>query len=615
MTERKRDCIMAGELFVEAQPHPSLLPDETFSQLVESGKNTVKGMARALQELAEEGNQQAARELAELSARAEEFDVNRHWLWEPDCGGAYTMVNWQPHLVSGHRNCISWHLAGERFIPVWLEEPRSTKYPQEEPSPSGFQPAQAGQPLSSLSEPRPRSETETVDAAELKAESDAPQAAPTEFPDAPETPAPEAHELKIGLLHCLPRPGSPLPDSLWRSLLPGQENVLNIYLTLARLRDQADPRAKKTMEHIRELESRTPGEPFPAIDIKLRSGGWVVDEDELSCLAMVAAGLETAPVLIRGMAPLPAQPASVEAAAPTPQPPSVETPGLSPVACTEVPPEPGEGPCRSETLGLSPVACTEPCRSETPGLSPVETPAPTPPPPPAALPHPELPANLSTRITHFAHSRSQLPSLAQARQLASLLQETTQAMPDSLVWTTLGGAAGEPPSAKQRLRAAKMYLCNRVGISPRYLNRLISFLSLKPTVQKEAENFTELQLRPILKLPDETIQTAVVWGIVHEQEKRSQLGQSWTYPGRAVQRLVDLILAGTPIKSALKQALEKKSHPERGAIVQKMHGLAAMARAQRGSLEGLSPEEFMAAYKELQLALGELTRDLKKKGG
>ena len=188
-------------------------------------------------------------------------------------------------------------------------------------------------------------------------------------------------------------------------------------------------------------------------------------------------------------------------------------------------------------------------------------------------------------------------------------------MPDSLVWTTLGGAAGEPPSAKQRLRAAKMYLCNRVGISPRYLNRLISFLSLKPTVQKEAENFTELQLRAILKLPDETIQTAVVWGIVHEQEKRSQLGQSWTYPGRAVQRLVDLILAGTPIKSALKQALEKKSHPERGAIVQKMHGLAAMARAQRGSLEGLSPEEFMAAYKELQLALGELTRDLKKKGG
>ena len=158
-----------------------------------------------------------------------------------------------------------------------------------------------------------------------------------------------------------------------------------------------------------------------------------------------------------------------------------------------------------------------------------------------------------------------------------------------------------------------MYLCNQLHISPRFLRRLMNLLSLGPTVQEEVENFTEKQLQPILKLPDETVQMAAVRGVIHEQEKRSQPGQSWIYPGRAIQRLVDLILAGTPVKSALGQALEKKSHPERGAIVQKMHGLAAMARAQRGSLEGLSLEEFMAAYKELQLTLGELARDLKSK--
>lgn len=523
MAKTMQDRIMAGELFVEAQPDPPILPPGSFAELVSRQENTIEGIARALKELAEEGDEMAVRQLDELKARAQEFAQNRHWLWEPGCGGAYTMVEYQPILTGGFRNCLAWYLAGERFIPVWL----------------GGQPAQAPPAARTPSPAQP-----PPGAGEA--------AAP--IPTAPGAPRPGPEELELASLHCVPRPESPLPDSVWEALR-GQDDLVNIYLALGRLSSQADQAARDAMGHLEQLKASQQAEPFPLVPVEQRDARWVVLENELVCLAMVAAGRKTALVLAgRPTEPGPVQkPLPIEAALPS-----------------------------AAAAAAAPAAEA-------------------------------LLADLASRIAQFARTRSGLPGLAQARQLAALLEHLAASITEGLIREKLGvKKASGALTERQRYRAARIYLCEKLGISQRYCNQLVRLLSLPPAVQEEAQELTLTQLFPILKLRDETIELALVRGIIHVQAQKSKPGRPWTYPCRAVQRLVELVLEGRPIKEALVEVLDRERRPPEGTILDEMHALASHLRATIGGGQEFPTEAFWQAHKELQLALGEAVQYWKK---
>jgi len=537
---KTQERIMAGELFIAAQPDPSLLPQEVFDRLVQEGKNTVEGIAQALQELAYAGNAQAQAELARLQQMADEFRINRHWLWEPDCGGTYTLIDYQPYLTRGLRNCIAWLLVGEKFVPVWPEKATAPPRPSPERRPEA--PAQAAPSVS-----RP------------------PQAAPgpTGVPpmaQAETRPSAPAGSVEVELRHLklAGRPDSPLPDTLWPELLPGQDDPLNAYLVLARLAAKGDVLAARAIEQIQKLAGSLPQQVL--LPAREQEGRWLLTGDELTAIALVVAGRKTAQVTAAEPAPSPAPvaPLPPEVAQTAPSQPQAELPAATSISSNKVA---------------------------------------------------RLPADLDARIEDFARRRSGLGGIAQAEELAELLEACLKYMPEPVIQEVLGHSRAKGSPERRKLRAARLYLCRRLNISRRYCNRLLRLLSLPASVRQEGRSLTEAQLRPLFKLDDEALQLAVVRAILHYQKERST-EQPWTFPSTAVSKLVQLLLGGKPLKEALPLALERKPGRRPADIVEEMRRLSELVRASLGKTTDISPERFLDAYKELELALGAKRREL-----
>ena len=380
-----------------------------------------------------------------------------------------------------------------------------------------------------------------------------PSSSAEEREDASSSPHAEAREeviqVELRLLHLVERAGSPIPPALFQALPPERCTPAEVLFHLNMLALQGDLPAQKAMEKVDELAAQCrEGTPLPPVSCREQNGVLVVVGEELSCLAAVAVGLEhiacqvTAEEIDQEAPPIAAVSARSAEAARPPQPS----------------PQPAPAPSREWQ-------------------------------------------ELQAQIAHFARTRSGLRGLAQARQLASLLENITAAMPDTLVWETLGTTqASRPPSLRQREAAAREYLAHAVGISTAHLGRFLRLLSLPQEVQEEAKPLTERQLRPIFHLADPTLQLAVVRAVVTEQKQRGR-----QCPARSIQKLVKMINQGQPLKQALASILPDDH------LLSQMHALAARARAMAENPDGITLDDFMTAYEELELALGKLRQALK----
>ena len=368
-------------------------------------------------------------------------------------------------------------------------------------------------------------------------------------PQGPEEKAGQVTEVEPGRLRLIERHDSPLPAALFQALPSERRTPAEVLFHLNMLALQGDLPAQKAMEKVDELAAQCrEGTPLPPVPCREQDGVLMVVGEELSCLAAVAVGLEhiacqvTAEEIDQEAPPIAAVSARSAEAARPPQPS----------------PQPAPAPSREWQ-------------------------------------------ELQAKIAHFARIRAGLRGLAQARQLASLLENITAAMPDTLVWETLGTTqASRPPSLRQREAAAREYLAHAVGISTAHLGRFLRLLSLPQEVQEEARPLTERQLRPIFHLADPNLQLAVVRAVVTEQEQRGR-----QCPARSIQKLVRMINQGQPLKQALASILPDDH------LLSQMHALAARARATAENPDGITLDDFMIAYEELEHALGKLRQALK----
>ncbi|HID87574.1 MAG TPA: hypothetical protein EYP55_09405 [Anaerolineae bacterium] len=493
---------MGQDLYFDAQPE-QILPPELFEQLKARGQATASRILQELSRLADEGDEKARQMLTRLGAMAVKLKEDPGAELLPENRIRYRQVNWRYTVLEGHLLALAWLMTGARFIPMTKGAEPVWEQPTEAAS---VRPEKQGMG--------------------------------------------QVIKVEPGKLRIAARDGSPLPAALLQALPPERRTPAEVLFHLNMLALQGELEAQRAMRQVNELAAKC--RPLPPVLCREQDGVLVVVDQELSCLAAVAAGRED-------------------------------------VLCSMIGEEPEEVP-----KAIKPPAPTAP--------------APQPPPAPAGEWQ-----ELEAEIARFAAARSGLTGLAQAHRIASLLGKIAAAMPDGLIQQKLGSEkTGRPPSERQRLKAAKIYLCQKLNISPRYCNRLLRLLTLPTSVQKVAQSLTERQLHPILKLQDEALQLAVVEGILHQEKERSA-ARPWKYPSTAVDRLVKLVLAGTPVKQALSLALERKPRKRSEDMVREMRRLSALVRASLGKTGDVSPEEFLEAYKELELALGAKLRELEQK--
>ena len=362
----------------------------------------------------------------------------------------------------------------------------------------------------------------------------------------------EVIQVELRLLHLVERAGSPIPPALFQALPPERCTPAEVLFHLNMLALQGDLPAQKAMEKVDELAAQCrEGTPLPPVSCREQNGVLVVAGEELSCLAAVAVGREN-------------------------------------VSCSMI------GEEKEVPKAIKPPASTVPA------------------PQPLSAPAGEW-QELEAEIARFAAARTSYPGLRQAREIHRLLEALVRLMPEELIREKAGIAAEGSLTDRARRKGAKTCLCQKLGISYRHLNQLLRLLSLEPTVQKEAGQLAEAQLRPILRLRDRTVQLAIVRGILHLQAERSTPARPWRYPSRAVQRLVNLVLEGTPVKTALVRALERTPRRTSGTLLDQMRILARQLEAAAERPGDLSPDDFMSAYKALQMALGKLMQRLKDK--